>query len=250
MLVMALGIILFVMMYQRRIIQHQVEIEKMNLQKQQELVYASIKSEEDERKRIAAELHDDVGANLSAVRLYLYSAIQSYPEQSEIILQARELLDENIQKVRNISHKLQPSILTHLGLQASLQSFATMMDKSGGIKMSYYSEQELPDLEENVSLYIYRIIQELTTNVNKHANADEIWLETKMIASEKLQVLLKHNGQGLSHEGFEELIYKKGSIGLKNIVNRIQLLNASLRFSQNQEDQTFQIEIIVPTNKL
>ena len=75
MLLLAFGIIFFVVMYQRRVIRHQQEIKVLYEQKQQELINASIQGEEQERMRIASELHDDVGATLSSVRLFLHSRL-------------------------------------------------------------------------------------------------------------------------------------------------------------------------------
>src|SRR3954464_4308784 len=102
MLTLALGIIFFVILYQRRVISHQIELKKINDQKELELIRASIQSEEEERMRIASELHDDVNATLASVRLYLYKEKDvQYDEQ--IINLSKQLLDESIEKIRNIS---------------------------------------------------------------------------------------------------------------------------------------------------
>src|SRR5687768_15823092 len=116
MLLLSLGIIFFVILYQRRMLRHQMEIKHINERKQQELLQASIQSEEEERMRIASELHDDVGATLSSIRLFLHKAAQT-SENPEMIHQSRALLDESIKKVRDISHKLQPATLQQLGLK-------------------------------------------------------------------------------------------------------------------------------------
>jgi two-component system, NarL family, sensor kinase len=121
MLILAIGIIFFVILYQRRVIAHQQELKKINAEKELELVQASIRSEEGERNRIAAELHDDVAATLSSARLFMYKNKDADFDE-ERINQSKKLLDESIKKIRDISHKLQPSHLQHLGLQLSLQS--------------------------------------------------------------------------------------------------------------------------------
>lgn len=231
MLALALGIIFFVVMYQRRVIRHQHEIKKINDQKQLELIQASIQGEEEERMRIASELHDDVGATLSSVRLFLHSAAQNDPD---IINQSKELLDDSIRKVRNISHKLQPALLQQLGLQASLDSFAAMMSKSGNIKITYEGIA-LPRMDENIEMSIYRMVQELTSNIIRHAGATTIKIET-LQQTDAFNTVLTHNGNGLTEEMYHEYIYKKGAIGLKNIVNRLKTINGTIEFTKTGDE--------------
>lgn len=243
MLLLVVGIIGFVVMYQRRVIRHQDEIRKINDQKQLELIQASIRGEEEERMRIAAELHDDVGATLSSVRLYLHAAAKKSTDAS-IISQSRELLDDSIGKIRNISHKLQPALLQQLGLQASLESFSAMIGRTGHIRMSYTCPEPLPRLQEHVELSVYRIVQELSSNVVKHAQATYLKVETLLLPG-SLQTTLEYDGQGLTAEMYQERIYQKGAIGLKNIVNRLKTIHATIAFDRTEEG-TFRTIILAP----
>lgn len=243
MLVLAMGIILFVLMYQRRIITHQLEIKKINEQKQLELIQASIQGEEEERMRIASELHDDVGATLSSVRLFLSAAAQD-PSDTDIIHQSKELLDDSIGKIRNISHKLQPSTLYHLGLQTAFQALADMINRSGSVSMEYIPHNALPRLHESIELSAYRIVQELVNNTLKHAAAKAMVLKTAM-TTEGLILSLSHNGYGITQEMYQQFIYKKGAIGLKNIVNRLKSVNATIGFFQDGE-KWYRIEVVFP----
>lgn len=243
MLLLALSIIFFVVLYQRRVIRHQEEIKKINDRKQLELIQASIQGEEEERTRIATELHDDVGATLSSVRLFLHAAAQKTGDD-EIIQQSKELLDDSISKIRNISHKLQPAMLQQLGLQPTLESFATMISRSGSVSMSYTCAIPLPRLNENIELSVYRIVQELTSNILRHAHAHNIVLETWLLQG-YLQATLIHDGNGLTDEMYHEHIYKKGAIGLKNIVNRLKNIGASIQFRQTSEG-SYSITVLAP----
>lgn len=243
MLLLSLGVIFFVMLYQRRIIAHQQELKLINQQKELELIQASIQSEEIERMRIASELHDDVAATLASARLFLYKEKDaSYNEA--IINQSKELLDEGIVKIRNISHKLQPAILQHLGLQQALESLTDVINRSGIISATHTALSPLPRIPDSTELAIYRIAQELLTNMLKHAQPSSISLHT-LAANHHIQIVLAHNGIGLTQHTYEELIYKKGATGLKNIVNRIKSINATIRFYQEQ-DGYYKIELTVP----
>jgi signal transduction histidine kinase len=244
MLVLAFGIIFFIIFYQRRMLRHQEQLKQLELQKQRELLQASIQAEEEERMRIASELHDDVGVTLSSIKLFLHTAAKT--ADKDIINQSRELLDESIQKIRGISHKLQPSTLQHLGLQSSVEALAEVINKTGSIRMEC-ALSAFPPLDENVALAVYRVIQELLNNIIKHSNATSIHL---LSGADKNKVVLTmtHNGDGLTDEAFQEFIYKKGAIGLKNIVNRIRSIHAEIHFEKADEEQ-YQVNIYIPYNK-
>lgn len=233
MLLMAMGVILFVVLYQRRVIQSQIEIERINRDKQQEMLNASIQSEEQERMRIAAELHDDIAPTLASVKLYLATATRREDPKAagELLLQSGKLLDESLRKIRDIAHKLQPSTLYYLGLETSLQALSDMLQQSGSITATYTCNHTLPPLPEHLALSFYRICQELTNNIIKHAQAGHIEIGTEL-GDETLTLTISHNGTGITQHLFEELVYKKGAIGLKNIVSRLKSINARINFEQ------------------
>jgi signal transduction histidine kinase len=244
MLALAIGVILFVVMYQRRVIHHQVELKEIEEKKELELIQAGIQSEEQERMRIATELHDDVGATLASARLFLH---QKEIMDEAAIQQSKELLDESIQKIRSISHKLQPSTLYHLGLQTSLQSLSEIISKTGVVKVIYIKVNDLPRLDAQLELSAYRIVQELINNCIKHADAKNITLQTD--ADSELKIKLSHDGKGLLQQDYEELIYKKGAIGLKNIVNRLKSINANIYFDKDGDWYTIETTApVIPAN--
>lgn len=244
MLLLAVGIIFFVMLYHRRMLRHQLEIRQINAQKQQELVQATIQSEERERMRIAGELHDDVGVTLSSVRLFLHTAARQ--PDAQIISQSCALLDDSIQKIRQLSHKLQPATLQYLGLRASLESLLETIGKAGKMQTGCTVAQ-LPATTDEVALSLYRIVQELVNNILKHAEASYMNLSGGTDGG-RLRLTLRHDGVGLTNEQFETLTYKSGAIGLKNIVNRLAAIKGSIRFSHHPA-QGYHIQVSAPLHK-
>ena len=113
MALMGFTVVFFVVLHQRRVIRHQVELQEIESQRQMELLQASLQSEEEERRRIAAELHDDIGATLASARLYLHQAEKTATDAA-MIQQSGKLVDDSIRKVREVSHKLQPATLEAL----------------------------------------------------------------------------------------------------------------------------------------
>src|SRR5437868_12164286 len=126
MLLMVLAIIFFVIIHQRRVIKYQLELKKVTEEQQKKLVQAAVQSQETERKRISAELHDDIGALLSTVKLYLNQIHPNHlNDKTKIIAlnDSKELLNDTIQAVRNLSKNLQPIIIKDFGLLSTLQNF-------------------------------------------------------------------------------------------------------------------------------
>lgn len=244
MLLLALGVILFVVMYQRKVIHHQLELEKINTQQQRKLIHASIQGEEEERTRIASELHDDVGADLSSVKLFLNRASKETP--GKYVEQSKQLLDISIQKLRNISYKLQPTTLFHLGLEQSIQNTADVINKSDSLQMDYIIKSKQTKLDKQALLYTYRILQELLNNLMKHAHANEVCVTTEQ-KTNCFSLLLEHDGQGLTQTDYEKKIYQIGSLGLKNIENRVKAINGSITY--NKEGLLFSVLLKVPNTR-
>jgi signal transduction histidine kinase len=242
MLMMAISVVLFVILYQRRGIRHQLEVKTLNEQKQLALLEASLQSEEEERRRIASELHDDVGASLSSIRLFLHKA-DEHPGNSPAIQQSKELIDDTIKKVRDISHKLQPATLQMLGLYSSLHALAEIYNRSKGIKVIVKADHTLPRLAPNTELHIYRIIQELINNIIKHSGGEQIAISVFQLG-EKMQFSLTHDGTGIAKEEHEGLLTKKGAIGLKNIENRLKFIGGTIEFTKRNENE-FNTAIVV-----
>lgn len=243
MMLLAVSIIVFVLFYQRRVIRHQQEIKTINDQKQQELLFASMKGEEEERVRIAADLHDDVGITLSSVRNYFLAAMDDEQNNKEIVKEATGLLDESIDKVRSISHQLMPASLQQFGLTEALLSFAKNITKSKSLKM-VISGKSLPRSSENVELAAFRVIQELTNNLIRHAHSKTVNIHSE-VTTDFMVINMHHDGEGLTDEHFQELVNKKGAIGLKNITSRLKTINATIFFQQNTA-QAYTITLTIP----
>lgn len=241
MLILALGLILFVVMYQRRVISYQLELKKISKQQELELIQASIESEEHERGRIASELHDDVSTTLASARLFLHKTNDTFKEED--IAQSKELLDTSIARIREISHKLQPATLQHLGLQSALQSILDLLDRSGEVITTYISDVSLPRLTDKVELAVYRICQELMNNIIKHAKPASLKLEVTL-ANEIICMTFIHDGDGITNAQFEDGVYKQGANGLKNILNRLKLIDGSLNFYK--ESGHYRAELSIP----
>jgi signal transduction histidine kinase len=118
MMVLAIGLVLFILFHQRKMMKYQQKLQQMEEEQQQILLNASIRWQEEERQRIAADLHDDAGPLLATARLYLSENLvnQEKHVQLQSIYSAKQIIDDTIQLIRNISHSLMPPTLKNFGL--------------------------------------------------------------------------------------------------------------------------------------
>src|ERR1700682_4947326 len=117
MLALTIGLIVFISFHQRKMIRYQTQLQKMEQDQQKLLLNASIRLQEEERQRIAADLHDDAGPLLATARLYLNENLihQEPAVQLQSISNAKQIIDDAIQLIRNISHSLMPPTLKNFG---------------------------------------------------------------------------------------------------------------------------------------
>src|SRR5574343_1213083 len=135
---LTLGIVFFVIFHQRKVNRFNAELKRLEDEKQQTLLNASIKFQEEERNRIAADLHDDVGPQLATARLYLNeNLINLEPaQQLQSIFSAKQIIDDAIQLIRNISHSRMPPTLKNFGLESAISDLFQKINGSGTLNAS------------------------------------------------------------------------------------------------------------------
>ena len=247
MLVLAIGLIAFIVFHQRKIIKYQQQLQRMEEEKQQILLNASIRWQEEERQRIAADLHDDAGPLLATARLYLNDNLVNLdiPSQLQSISSAKQIIDDTIQLIRNISHSLMPPTLKNFGLESAVNDLFQKISGSGAINASCrfhdYKERLLPQVE----LLIFRVTQELVNNILKHSNAGFIHL-TQYIADNKFYIRLNHDGKGITQQDFEKMNKSSVGLGLKNIQSRMQVLEGTVNFEKDPSQTFYKVTLEMP----
>src|SRR6478609_9608105 len=206
MLTLAVGLIVFIIFHQRKVIRYQGTLQRMEQDQQRMLLNASIRLQEEERQRLAADLHDDAGPLLATARLYLNENLVNMDKASQLqsIYNAKQIIDDTIQLIRNISHSLMPPTLKNFGLESAVNDLFQKISGSGTINASCrfhdYRERLLLEREQ----IIFRIIQELVNNILKHSNASFIHL-TQNLGGSKLYIRMHHDGRGITQADFEKL---------------------------------------------
>jgi signal transduction histidine kinase len=250
--VMLLLIISFLLAFntsQRKKFQYQQNLLSLKEEQQNELIKAAVRSEETERHRISEELHDEVGALLSATKLYLSNLHpEQFPKEDvNVYNKSLELLDDSIQKVRSISHNLHSGILKELGLNEALQSFTQKLGQAGRLDVITELDENYNSKNPESDISVYRILQELCNNIIKHSRATELKI-TSHVADGLLNFTIQHNGKGITQDEFEKLRYEGKGLGLKNIQNRIILLKGKINFEKSSSEN--KVTLNVPLNAL
>ncbi len=231
MLLMVISVLMAVLFNQRKKNQHRTALEKLREQQQNQLIEAAVRSEEQERHRIAETLHDEVGAILSSAKLHLLGIKANVLDDRDQKLheKGRELLNDVIQKVRSISHNLHSNILKEFGLNEAIRHFVRKVTEGSILNATTALDDNYQTDNPDNDISMYRMIQELVNNTLKYANATEFMISSVLTGNE-LDLVIFHNGAGLTQEQFEELRYQKEGLGLKNIQNRIILLKGIYLF--------------------
>ncbi len=226
MVVLAGAVFFFFVSYQKRLLKKELEINIIKSRQQEEILKNTLLSQENERKRIAQDLHDEVGAMLSVVKLNvsLFERKSDNPKSKELALETKSYLDDVILQVRRISRALMPPSLEKLGLAIAVEELVDWVNKSGMIKVDYWCSRIVRRLDNKKELAVFRIIQELLNNAIKHSNASNVSVKMRFSLS-GFAVSISDNGKG-----FDAELIKTG-LGLKSLESRTQILNAKMQIN-------------------
>ena len=250
MLVLTIGLILFIIFHQRKVIRYQMRLQHMEGEQQKILLNASIRLQEEERQRLAADLHDDAGPLLATARLYLNENLVNQDKATQLlaIFQARQILDDTIQLIRNISHSLMPPTLKNFGLESAINDLFQKISGSGAINASSRFHDYRDRLKPEKELIVFRIIQELINNILKHSNSSFIHL-TQNVHGDKFYLRMHHDGRGIIQSDFDKLNKSNIGLGLKNISSRLKVVLGSINFEKDISQTYYKITLELPKDE-
>ena len=190
-----------------------------------EILNAILETQENERKRFSRDLHDGLGAILSALKIYtglLQKESRTAKEKQDLLEEMKSVINQAVESTRTIANNLMPSLLIDHGLIKALKSFGDALNKTDSISFEFNYPHDLKIADNNIETHLYRIILELINNTLKYADAGNINLDI-YVKGKSLIVDYTDNGKGFD---FKKAYEKKGGgQGLKNIFSRINFLN-------------------------
>lgn len=247
MAVLTVSIVTLLILHQRKVARFNATVQEMEKEQQRVLLNASIKMQEEERQRLAADLHDDAGPLLATARLYLNENLvnQDKASQLQAIFQARQIIDDTIQLIRNISHSLMPPTLKNFGLESAINDLFQKISGSGTINASSRFHDYKDRLKPETELVVFRIVQELVGNILKHSNSSFIHL-TQNVHDNRFYLRIHHDGRGIVQSDFDKLTKSTVGLGLKNITSRTSLVRGSIVFEKDISQTYYKVTLEIP----
>jgi len=211
--------------YRNRQKLQQSKIDELETEKQLTATEAVLKGEEQERTRLAKDLHDGLGGMLSGIKFSLSNMkgnLIMTPDNAQAFERSIDMLDSSIREMRRVAHNMMPEILIKYGLDTALKEFCGDIDRSGAIHINYQSVGvQKAEIDQTTAVTIYRIVQELVNNTIKHAQAKNILVQLHQSAQEKLlAVTVEDDGKGFD----TSILEQPGGIGWQSIKNRVEFL--------------------------
>jgi len=218
-------------------------INKLETEKQLNATEAVLKGEEQERTRLAKDLHDGLGGLLSGVKFSLANMKSSVildADSASVFERSLDMLDHSISELRRVAHNMMPEVLVKFGLSEALKSYCDRMTESQIFKIDFQSIGMEERLHSNTEIFIYRIVQELLNNTAKHAKATYVLVQLAR-QNDEVSITLEDNGEGFDKSSIEQAT----GAGWTNIRSRVEYLKGKLDV-QSSSGQGASVHITIP----
>jgi signal transduction histidine kinase len=210
-----------------------------------------LRTQDEERRRIARELHDSVGQLLVAIKMTnaaITDQIQgAYPQAAGDLRRNDDLVDEILRSIRTISHLLHPPLLDESGLPSALRLYVEEFSARSGIKVNCDCETSQERLPLEMETALFRIAQECLGNVHRHSSSPTAGVRF-YLRGEKAHLEVSDKGRGISVERQREISIGGGGVGLRGMRERIAQLGGELQITSSSTGTT--IEVAVPIEKI
>lgn len=228
--VIAVGVVLLTQQFRKNLIKQKLEKEEMKTRHQSQLLRSVIEAQEEERRRIALDMHDELGATLSITRMHLLQAEREHAagegKLADDLKNIRSLTETSLSNMRSISHRLMPPQLKTFGLAKTLETITAQLNNTEGVTLLLKTDGFTDEPSWAVQLALYRVFMELLNNTIKHSGATQVDLELTESNSHVIGIY-SDNGSG-----FDPGINSQG-LGLKGIEGRVGSLGGTVEFGNS-----------------
>ena len=210
---------------------NRAKLETVEKGKALEIADALLKGQDSERKRLAMDLHDGLGARMSALRFMVDGNFRTNKKYKEVI----SFIETIHQNIRELSHRMLPSQLEDAGLTISIKSLVKSINDSGNFNVEFDTNLE-ERLSNKLEVNLYHIIFELVNNATKHSKGNSIVVQL-ILHDDEIQLSVEDNGGGM------KIHSKDNSLGLKNVKTRVEYLGGTMVIDSDESLTIFMIEI-------
>ena len=212
-------------------IQNKDEIQRLELEKAKKILVDSIQIQESERARIGADIHDDLGPTMSAMKLKINNLSTNKPTSERDVNQLKMMIDETIKSVRSLSHSLYPNTLEKYGLKTALEELSNRFN-SDSLKVITQIDPNIDRLDFYTKINLYRILQEFCNNSIKYGQCSTINISIK---KNENNIVINAFDDGI---GFDTNDKTNHGIGLRNMEMRANAINYSFDLQSKVGDGT------------
>ncbi|MEX1002172.1 MAG: histidine kinase [Crocinitomicaceae bacterium] len=199
---------------------------------EQKILKAIFTTQQKEQKRVADDLHDSLGQELSMTKLIisnLRKQVQDNEAAKELLANCTAIIESSIKHLREICFNLMPSVLTHGGLNMALADLTKKLQAQTDIQVRFEKNPEIDRLDSDLEIVLYRISQEFINNMIKHSDATELEIELdKHSAKNEVSLFLSENGQGFDLNEIENIGENRG---YNNLKTKVKAFNGTLRLN-------------------
>jgi signal transduction histidine kinase len=237
---LAIAIVAFVLVYKKRLLRQQMKLQAQKIIHQKQLLQTAVTIQDEERKRFAADLHDEIGGGISTILLSVEQLKREQKLQPDIQEKSqfvRHQLNDLLAKVREISYNIMPPTLEDFGLHEAISDLCYSIATNSTLNIEYHWKGDEKRLDFSQELAMYRILKEILVNAVKHSGAKTVQI-TINNSTESFELLVVDDGKG-----FNLAMVEKGA-GLRNIKNRALILDATIDIqSKRNKGTTIQIKL-------
>jgi two-component system, NarL family, sensor kinase len=231
-LILCTAIIGFIVFYQKRSLEQKRKLSEAEAEHQRKLLDATIQISEKERERISKNIHDEIGTYLNVIRLNQVKILRHANDTvviMNLIDENNRILEETIQSVRAISHDLMSPTLVKLGFTKALSELCRQIRVSGAMQITTNTNDENFRFSQKIEMQLYRMCKEIINNIIKHAKAKNT-IVSLLFNGNHLKIDIEHNGVGLDMTNVQEIAENSKGLGLKSILSRAQIINATVQY--------------------
>lgn len=235
-LLIGIAVVVFIYYSNKKMLKSELQKKQLEIDYERNLLKNTILSQEEERSRIARELHDAISSKLNVVLLNTGQAkelVKDNEQAMQILNTVTEQCKETLTDSRQIAHDLIPPVLEKFGLFAAINEFCTNINASGKLRVNFSHAIEDNEIASDKQLHIFRIVQELLNNTLKHSDGSKADIRFEK-GKNRYVCIYEDNGTGFDHEKALE----KPGLGLKNLQTRVSFLGSEVVFAKSDNKGT------------
>ncbi len=204
-----------------------------------------ITAQEDERRHISRELHDETGQSLTWLVMSMRALADKATDakQREVLLTARDIASELLNEIRDMAVELRPPVLDDLGVVAAMKKYLATYQQRFDITVKFSATQEINDLDKQIAVALYRILQESLTNIVRHSKATVVDVNIDL-RQQTILMQITDNGRGIADAELEQAV-RQNRLGIYGMKERAELLNGTFQITSSPQRGTT-ITVSVP----